>query len=395
MKFKELMDKYKKGISSEKEKKLVEQEIEKYETIEEYLAEKLDMDFMTIRESDNQKEETIKIKKSVNSRLRKVVLTSVAVVLIMVLGIFFIVSPIIDSLYYNPSEVSMGEHLSNIYFDLTAFTELNLPGYAIAGIVGSESLGFGEYNIYFGRHNIFTGETNNISTKIKRDMRIGNYEDFFGENYFNFGFETIRNPDFFESQHVKEKKERVMDHIKKLSPVSYVSVYLTFEKDLTMEEFYDMAMKYSDIKFAWIGIRTAPKNEAVEYITGFSAIPNAGSIAGDRLDEDRYPAFQLVDWLRSNTKPRNQSIWPESYELHYTSLLRYMITRKEAVNALDHNPLKSQYYQSALDYVEEHGVKTFGVLVYANAEDIMGLVENESIKTVELDQVMASRRYIY
>lgn len=58
------------------------------------------------------------------------------------------------------------------------------------------------------------------------------------------------------------------------------------------------------------------------------------------------------------------------------------------------NILNTEYYQSALGYVEENGVKTFGLLVYANAENIIELIENEKIKTVELDQVMASKRYI-
>lgn len=46
-------------------------------------------------------------------------------------------------------------------------------------------------------------------------------------------------------------------------------------------------------------------------------------------------------------------------------------------------------------YVETQGIKTFVVLVYANAEDLIKLVENESIKTIELDQVMASKRYLH
>lgn len=214
------------------------------------------------------------------------------------------------------------------------------------------------------------------------------------ENYFFFGFQTIMNPELLESQYFKDQKKRVMNHIKQLNPVSYVSAYLTFQEDLTMEEFYEMSAEYSDIKFAWVGIRTSPQDEAIQYLTGFSPYTNKVSIAADRPNEDKYPAFQLIDWLRGNTKSRNYSIWPEGYELHYKSLLRYMVDRKNAVNTIEQNPLKSQYYTSALDYVEIHGVKTYGVLIYANAEDLIKFVENESIKTIEMDQVMASKRYI-
>lgn len=393
MNFKELMDKYRNGIASEEEKLLIKQEIEKYEAIEEYLSENIDIDFIEVENYDDQRDETIKLKKSVNSRLRRVVITSVSVVMLIILGIFFVLSPIIDSFYYNPTKVSVGQYNQDIYFDLTAFTELNLPGYSL-GLVTAERLGFGNYNIYYSRHNLFTKESKNISSKIKRDTHLKNFENIFEEEYISLGFQIITNPEVSDYEYFKENKNRVMSHIKKLNPVSYVSAYLTFEEDLTMEEIYNMLMEYDNIEFAWIGIRTAPKDEAIQYLTGFKPPSNAVSAADDRPDKNKYPAFQLLDWLRDHTRSRNQSIWPEGYELHYKSLLRYMIDRKDEVNVLDHNHLKTQHYQSALDYVEEHGVKSCGVLIYANAENLLTFIGKESIFTIELDQVMASKRYI-
>lgn len=71
-----------------------------------------------------------------------------------------------------------------------------------------------------------------------------------------------------------------------------------------------------------------------------------------------------------------------------------MIDRKEATDVFDY-PNRIEYYKLALDYAEKHGVKTYGVLVYSNAQDLIQLVENESIKTIELNEVMASKKYIY
>ena len=92
MNFKELLDRYKNGTATEEEIKLVKREIEKYEAIEEYLAEKMDLDFISLKEDEKLKEETIGIKKSVNRRLRRVVIASVSIVLAIILGIFFIIS---------------------------------------------------------------------------------------------------------------------------------------------------------------------------------------------------------------------------------------------------------------------------------------------------------------
>lgn len=393
MKFRELMDKYEKGIASEEEKILIEQEIEKYEAIEEYIAGNIDMDFMSHGISDEQMVETIKIKKTVNSRLRKVVLTSVIAVMLIVFGIFFIISPIIDSLYYNPSDVTVGESETDINFDLYAFTELNLPGYVLTSNINAESLGFSKYDIYFYRKNLYTQENNEISFKIKQGNSISSYNDLFGEVYFNFM--TVKYSDSIQPQQIINQKERVMNHVKQLSPVAYTSAYLTFDKDLTMEELHEIESRYSNVSFIWAGIRTAPMSDPISNITGFGLDQNGGPVDTDKPDEEKYPAFYLLDWIFSgNTGSSKKSPWPKGYELHYTSLLKYMIDRKDVVNVLDNRSIITENYQSALDYVEEYGVKTFGILVYANAKDLIELVENESIKTLELDQVMASRRYI-
>ena len=71
-----------------------------------------------------------------------------------------------------------------------------------------------------------------------------------------------------------------------------------------------------------------------------------------------------------------------------------MADRQNAVTALEYKPFKSDYYQSALEYVEENGINVFGVLVYADAMDFIEFVENENVNTVELDRVLASRRYV-
>jgi len=391
--FKELLDKYKNGIATEEEKKIVELEIEKYEAMEDYLSEGFNMDFRSAFKDENQNEETINVKKSVNKKLRKVVISSVATVMIILLSIFYILSPIIDNMYYNPSKISVGEHHKDLFFDLKVFTELNLPGYAQRGLVASESLGFGNHNIYFDRVNLFTQESNNVSAKIKRNMRIGSYEDFFGDNYFDYGFRAIKEPYLDKFQYYEEQKERVMSHVNQLNPVSYVSAYITFEDDLTIKEYTELSREYNHIDFKWVGVRTSSKDEVARYISGFNPNVNDGSVTGHKTNNEKYPYLQLVDWL-SEKNTKNRHGMAEGYKLHYISLLRFMADRQNAVKALDHGPFKSDYYKSALKYVEVNGVNVFGVLVYADAKDFIELVENEKIKTVELDRVLASRRYV-
>lgn len=393
MKFEELMDKYKKGKASESEIKLVLQEIERFKIIEEYLAKNIDLDFKADKLDEDNNNQIIKVKESVNSGIKKIIMKAVAVVLVILIGIFFIVSPIINRMYYDPTKQSVGENKPDIFFDLTAETELNYPGYNLSRY-NVEELGFGQYDIFYSITNQFTQGIDKINLKIKRNQFNSDnsiYDHLISEIYFNFN--TIRQPNAYNTEQIKENKIKVMNHVKKLNPISYVKAYLTFEEDLTMEELYELVHfnYHNSISFVWAGVRVAASNTEIPAITGFNLTPTfeVGVKSINYLVEEKYPAFNYGNWI---TNPDNAITNEfEGYELHYKSLLKYMIDRENFVNVLDQN---LEYYKSALDYVEENDVKSFGILVYANAENLIELVENESIKAIEINQVIASRRYI-
>lgn len=396
MKYRELLERYKKGLVSEEERQMIEEDIEKYEAIEEHLSEIMDMDLINLtisKESEQHNEETIKIKKSVNSRLRKVILTSVAIMITLLIGIFFVISPLVDSYFYDPAKVSVGEINSDINFDLYALTELNMPGYSLTSDVYVERQGFGEYDIGFFITNLFTQEKNYITTKIKRGEKIKNYTEIIEDTGVNFMY--VKYP-IGNSNQINEKKQRVMNHVMQLNPVSYVSANLTFEKDLTMDELHQLEIKYPNIDFIWAGIRTAPHNDMPKDLIGINLIRSNKVMTREEIVEEKYPAFHIFEWLVNPIGYENSemSLEAKAYELHYKSLLQYMIDRKEATKVLDLNPRRLEYYKSALDYTKDNGIKTFGVLVYSNAKDLIELVENESIKLLELNQVLASKGYI-
>ena len=395
MNYKELIERYKKGLVSEEEKLIIEQEIERYEAIEEYISDKIDMDLddLTLSLSnDKHKEETENLSKSVSRRLRKVVITSVGIVIALVIGIFFILSPIIDNLYYNPAKVSVGSENSDINFDLYAFSELNIPGYSIASNVNIEKLGFGEYDISFFRRNLFTQEVDYVTNKIKRGIKINDHAGIIWHKGSNFM--SVRHPSGMSQEHISRQKSRVMNHIMQLNPVSYVSANLTFEKDLTMEELRALELNYPEIEFIWAGIRI-PKNTIRNDLIGIHLISSNSLVLTDKRVAEKYPAIHVMEWLVNpiGYESGEISLEAKAYELHYKSLLQYMIDREEATEVIDYSG-KLPYYKSALEYAEENGVKTYGTLVYSNAVDLIELVENESIKTIELNEVMASKKYI-
>lgn len=388
MNFRDLIEKYKQGIASEEEIEIIEQEIEKFEVIEEYLDDNIELDFISPVESTVDTNDSGEIQKSVNKRLRKVALTSVSIILALLFSIFYILSPLVDNMYYNPNKTSVGDGIKDLVYDLRVFTELNLPGYHLSFPTHAENLGFGKYNVYLGRTKKLTQERDIVNMKIERGRLFSSDKSLYPEHFVYFP--TYINPESFDKESIERNNERVMNHLKELNPVSYVAAYLTFERDLTMEELYQLQWDYS-VKFIWAGIRTEAEEEMYKTITGFSLENNSG-VQLYTPDAERYPAFNYYEWLDGKHTFSNQS---KAYELHYKSLLKYMIDREKAVLTLEGMPTKYDYYKSALEYVEENGVNTFGVLVFANPEDLIELVENGTVENFGIDEVMASKRYVY
>jgi hypothetical protein len=390
MSFKDLLDKYNNGNASEEEIKLIEEELDKHEAIEEYLSESYNIGFEKDYLQVSTNNETTFVKRSVNKKLHKVILASVSIVFIILFATFFIVSPIVSSFYYNPSQKTVSGYHDDLYFDLRVFTELSLPGYAI-NTAGSEKLGFGAYNVYYERLNLFNREVKNINAKIKKDMKVGSFQDFYPSTYLTFI--DIRQPDINRNEFTKMQNDEVINHIKQLNPVSYISAYVLFKEDLSVKDFDELRRKYNDkVSFRWVGVRAESEGKPVEYLSGFNPNFNDGSVSGDSADKDKYPYLQLVDYMKDKDN-RIHSSRPmiEAYSKHYISLLKYMNDREKAVKALDYNSAKVDYYKNALNYVEKNGINIYGVLVYGETKDLLELISNEKIKTIEINGVLPSK----
>lgn len=124
MNYKELFEKYKNGIANEEEKRIVEEELEKYEAIEEYLSQIIDEKSVKAEDFDileDNKEETSKLIKDVKKRLRKVGFTSAIIVIVFLIVVFYGLPEIIDLFYYDPTNVSSAnsyytaDSVGNIY----------------------------------------------------------------------------------------------------------------------------------------------------------------------------------------------------------------------------------------------------------------------------------------
>jgi len=163
MTFKEVFQRYKEGTASLEEIKFVEEELEKFELLEEYTLAQIDDSCPGLQElmTESDENEIRGIKKTVNRKLLKSILISflAAAVLVLLSG------PICSRIFYNPNrgyqETYGGD--GQFFIDAAVFTELHSPGYttnwakAVPGFPGSYHVEIRQSNLFHGREETFSG----------------------------------------------------------------------------------------------------------------------------------------------------------------------------------------------------------------------------------------------
>ncbi len=420
MKYKDLLGQYKQGTLNEEDKLLVEKELEKQEALEDYRSEIFDEELNEIGVSSqvqDHTEETTKLKRSVNKRLRKVVMLSVLIVVLLYVGIFYGVSSIMDGMYYNPIATQMSEKEETSYadflFDMDAYISLNLPGYSIYSFSFQESKGFGNYDVSYSMQNLFTKEEQRYFISMSQGRLTSAMDGIFStKNRFLVweGFQKIQDiPDKYASESIKTsmdnriewKNEKTIEYLDELNPLSYVSMSIVFKEDQTLEELYQMTRENPANIFSWVGVRTfAPgtmwNDPQPNHLVGFKPGQD-GTSYGVRPDFEKYPLFRLMDWRNypDIKKKEYPQAMVEAYAMHFKTRLEYLRDREEFVEIFDYNPLKTTFYNDALEYIEDHGIKTYGGLIYGTPDELREFIDKVPYASIHINEVSPIKPNIY
>lgn len=394
MDYKIIMKRYKEGTATEEEKRQIEEELEKFQELETYLSEALDEELL--QEENDQEEyrerevlETKKIRTSVNKKLFQMGVLSALVIVLLYVGIFHGMSSLVDKFYYQPNKESVGNLDYDSSFDLYAINALNSPGVSTS-TVWVDTHGFGAYELYYTLRDGFTGETSNIHKRLQRGEVVYTQSDpIYGRNFF----QSIRLPN--DEAYLAQRKNAVVAHLEALNGVTYVSLEVTFTKNLTMEELYALEEKYEDLDFQWAGIVTGETLETTKEFIGIPLLNShaRSSIMGDEKVLNTYPGLFLKDWLVHpvGRSAHEKPLVAEGYEVHYKSLLDYLIQREEAVRVFEYREEKTLFYEEARAYAEDKGVETYGVVIYGEVEDLLLLGGDDLVKSLEFHGALVSR----
>ncbi len=415
MNFRDLMKRYKDGTATKEEKEQVQKELDKYATIEEYYAEELPDEFMVYDEladeSLNTESETKSINKVVNRRLGKVVIVSILGAALLYLGIFHGLSAVVDQFYFDPTKVTQSDEKdfteADFNFDMDALISLNMPGYVNSSFTIQESKGFGNYQTGYFLKDLFTQK----DTMHLVDIKKGQPQNFYGGVFDSIprfsvreGFSDIYSPlpadasqesKDIQKQLKQQINQQTEEYINELNALSYLSMTIAFDEDLSMDELYQLTQDYPELDFKWVGIRTVEPGKRWNdsqpmHLIGFVPDTNAEPSSNMEPDSDNYPLFSLDDlWIDASGAP--EDIFPEAYEKHFTSRVSWLKGREEFVEIFDYNDYKTAFYADSLDYIEENGVATYGVLVYGTAEAFSKSIKDFPYDKIVIDEINSSK----
>ena len=302
------------------------------------------------------------IQKSIRKRNWKIILTSVVLAAASLLVSVFGIIPAVEQLYWNADEFSYG-HRSDLEATLYAYTALFNPDHD-AAILNYRHTGFASYDLELRLSSRTGQESINVGGTLSRNQLS---MDEFLENtsvkshMFNRHYLSSSEPEQRMIDTVRSQLEELPEYIR-------LEANLSFREDITMEELMAFKDKYPMMRITWVAIRaTEPTNEWTT-LCGMSPF-NGGSVF-DGMYRD-YPYFNI-------TSVRDAG----QVKLHFKALLQYSADQVEMGRGIARYDDRD-IYQNTLDYVEENGVLSYGVVVMASPKLLLEVMDDELVSFVD------------
>lgn len=357
MNFEELYGRYRRGEASPEERAAVEEEREKFRLLMEDLdggepllpPEPVQADRAAYRSA----------RRAVRRRAVRMVLLAAAAACILAIGgpaVYRgrVVPWLNEKVYLNPTASTSGLLLTDLEIAVNALNELITPDWTAGGI-RVETVGAGQYRLSVQRWREGAG-TDWIAGTLDR----GTFR--FDEALFPYTLFAFVNDTCPFNGHGIPTPEEVLPSLEQLPDYVEVRAAVSFGRDLSMEELSGLLERYPKLQFGWTGVRAADLTQQRLPLVGFYC-----RRSGYLIDiNDDYPYFCLADGGDD----------PAALESHFKSLLRYAADHPELVNPLlseDPEAAMHQYFQERLDYVEEHGVRTYGSYVSGSPSELARL----------------------
>ena len=313
--------------------------------------------------------ELLKIRKDLKKRNWKTVLTSLLLAAVILLVSVCGIVPAAESLYWGPydSDYSAAQDTSDLKLVLQAHSELFQPGYGVG--FTAHRTGFATYELDITRIDIATGEKEYMEGTLKRGKLSLDYcfwnpqTSMLSQRYFYRGrYSTPVRPV------IASDLERTRELLAELPSYVSLKAAVSFPEDLTMKQLMRLNLDYNysaddGITLHWVGIRNNNDNTDRSIpMCGFSL--NFGG-NGYGINEV-YPELELESFSPDGTH----------WEQHFKSLLEFSRDQAQKEKGIRYSMGQEDFYQYVLDYVEENGVMTYGIMVTGTPEGLLGMLDS-------------------
>lgn len=365
MSFNEMFEKFKSNTASDEETRVVEEEIEKHRLVSDYITEKDEFNIDDVITSDADNSEIKSIKKTLKRRTAIIIVSAVVIVIGIAGFKINVANPIIDKQYYDPTVETLNSGVSDFTLSIEAYTELHFPG-KLPAETYSVKTDVGKYSIDIYRNKWLTGEQENISATLDKNRLIVPSEFFSRHAAHAFAYSTIPF-----SYCGKEDFEKDKNYLATFPNYMLIQASISFDRDLTMQEIVDIQNKYS-ATIIWAGIRNSEREKQRYPFIGLN--PTGNQYIYEKINE-KYPDF--VIHLSKGNKA-------DILESHFKTLLKFQVDQKDFLNALDRD---FDYYTKVSDYINENGVKSYGVVAIGRPQEILKMCQEDFVCKLYIDDI--------
>ncbi|MDR3645235.1 MAG: anti sigma factor C-terminal domain-containing protein [Clostridia bacterium] len=326
-----------------------------------------------------------------NRKIRSIAVITVTGILLIAVCIRFVLLPLMNrydnNSNYNPA-LKVSDNINRLDIDMTAFTELEFPGYAHAQAL-CESLGYGNYSITLNQYDAFRDAGVNYDAKIEHGKLKYLSEDFYKTPPFGIlrdglVFDSTDNGKTTAAGSNTSGDKEYINELKALPETSDAKVYVSFKNDIPMSQVMAMTEKYSTITFLWFAVRCRDDDPLLLPQFGFALSDEC--VLDNEVDKKKYPDFSLT-----GENPLSTAM----LEAHFKSIVQYLYDQDKFINLID-SPADGQNSNTrlglsqALGYIKKNGVKSYGCIVMGSCSDILNLRKDNTVNNILIDDVKLS-----
>ena len=385
MNFRTLLEQYKNNTICEEKKKMVEEELDKFSAISEYLEEEFQPD-LTEEMPDFADEKAMqRVRRKINWRQIQLSFCVVVCVLVVLAGTSILLDRVV---FYDPNEGPVEETYGGdgqFYTDMMALVEATMPGYTIS-MAKADKEGLGRYQMTVAFSDLCKGESERQQISLVRGnvdlWALQNMWKFpmgnaFGYYYHQFVTMEADGTESYEQD--ESERQYYQKGLSQLPDSTRAKLFVTFPEAISLEELAAFEQQYPDVDLLYAAVENDDHQ-----VVGFQT-DTSGMILENEYLKEQYPALEMV-WLEDSGLTQAQQ-----WEAHYLDLMTYLSQQEEFLDVFaDVNGLSAQTFGRRKAEAEETGIQVIGCLVTGRAPALTALLEEEAFQSIYVDEIWLS-----